>query len=308
MSATVAVVGCGRWGSVHLNNLLEMRQEGLIGRVVACDIAVNDTNPFLDSDAQYNTWQAMCEQERLDLIVLATPNDTHYRLGTTFLGKGIKTLIEKPFAPTEVKAARLVELARLNETVVFSGHLLRHHAGVIRIAQLLQAGTIGKPSSVLYRRTTPRAKPNSMNIYDGLASHGVDLLEHFFPSQFDFSQAETPHQLAKTSNAATFSVPTSDSNLKVTMIGRVEVGWAAVQESRDIVIEGDKGVVSLDFGQNESIDLNGKTVHLGPQFNPLRTQILACLNTHQITPTMGSELCFTVKNMELIKTSTTRHS
>ena len=35
MDTTVAVVGCGRWGSVHLNNLLEMKRIGLIGRVVA---------------------------------------------------------------------------------------------------------------------------------------------------------------------------------------------------------------------------------------------------------------------------------
>ena len=100
MDTTVAVIGCGRWGSVHLNNLLEMKRIGLIGRVVACDLSEKTNQPFLDSDAQYSTWQAMCRSEKLDLIVLATPNNTHYPLGMALLAEGIRTLIEKPFAPT----------------------------------------------------------------------------------------------------------------------------------------------------------------------------------------------------------------
>ena len=58
MSSTVGVVGCGRWGSVHLNNLLEMKRIGLIGRVVACDLTEKTTQSFLNSDARYRTWQA----------------------------------------------------------------------------------------------------------------------------------------------------------------------------------------------------------------------------------------------------------
>jgi len=170
MDATVAVVGCGRWGTVHLNNLLEMKRIGLIGRVVACDLSEKTTQSFLDSDAQYNTWQSMCEHETLDLIVLATPNNTHYPLGMALLDKGIKTLIEKPFAPTSAEATNLLQQAKANQTAVFCGHLLRHHPGVIRMSQVLLEDQIGNPTSILYRRTSLREKPESCLEFSTLTS------------------------------------------------------------------------------------------------------------------------------------------
>lgn len=307
MHTTVAVVGCGRWGSVHLNNLLEMRRDGLIDRVVACDLIMKDTNSFLASDAQYLTWQTMCQHEKLDLIVLATPNDTHYTIGMALLDKGLKTVIEKPFASTLLEATQLVDLARANETVVFSGHLLRHHPGVIRAAQVLAEGQIGKPSSVLYRRTTPRPKPSSTNLYDGLASHGVDTLAYLFPGQFDFSNSNTPHALGQETKAATFEIPALEAESKHAILGRIEVGWGAKHEARDLIIEGDRGAITLDFGQIQSFNLNGTDFQLQAPLNPLRAQILASLGTHQLSLVMGDNLRATVKNMERIKTSTTRY-
>ena len=306
MDATVAVVGCGRWGTVHLNNLLEMKRIGLIGRVVACDLSEKTTQSFLDSDAQYNTWQSMCEHETLDLIVLATPNNTHYPLGMALLDKGIKTLIEKPFAPTSAEATNLLQQAKANQTAVFCGHLLRHHPGVIRMSQILLEDQIGNPTSILYRRTSLREKPESMNILDGLASHGVDLLAYFFPHCFDFSEIKGSQTLPLhvKSTCLEFSTLTSGINPQVT--GRIEVAWEATQECRDIHIKGDNGAISLNFGQHENLQLNGIDIELNPPSNPLSTQILACLACDTMTSKQESDILSTVVNMERVKACTTR--
>lgn len=308
MSSTVGVVGCGRWGSVHLNNLLEMKRIGLIDRVVACDLTEKTTQSFLNSDARYRTWQAMCKSEKLDLIVLATPNNTHYPLGMAFLAENIKTLIEKPFAPTFEEAADLIQQAKANDTVVFCGHLLRHHPGVIRMAQILLEDQIGNPTSILYRRTSLREKPQSMNLLDGLASHGVDLLAYFFPQRFDFSVPSNfqPSTIKAESTLLEFSTNPSRTEPHVT--GWIEVGWGAAQERREIHIKGDKGTTSLDFGQHEQLQLNGINVQLESSSNPLLAQILASLTCDKMTSKQESAILSTVVNMEQVKTCTTRQS
>ena len=308
MDTTVAVVGCGRWGSVHLNNLLEMKRIGLIGRVVACDLSEKTNQPFLDSDAQYSTWQAMCRSEKLDLIVLATPNNTHYPLGMALLAKGIRTLIEKPFAPTSEEATNLIQQAKANETVVFSGHLLRHHPGVIRMSQVLLEDQIGTPTSILYRRTSLREKPQSMNLLDGLASHGVDLLAYFFPQRFDFSVSRDLQPSLPKAKSTLLEFRTRASRTEPHVIGRVEVGWEANQERRDIHIKGDKGAISLDFGQHEHVQLNGIHIQLESSSNPLLAQILASLACDKMTPKQESDILSTVVHMGQVKTHTTRQS
>ena len=308
MDTTVAVVGCGRWGTVHLNNLLEMKRTGLIGRVVACDLSKKTTQPFLDSDAQYSTWQAMCQSEKLDLIVLATPNNTHYSLGMALLAEGIRTLIEKPFAPTYEEAANLIQQAKTNETVVFSGHLLRHHPGVIRMSQILLEDQIGNPTSILYRRTSLREKPQSMNLLDGLASHGVDLLAYFFPHRFDFSASTDLQSSLLKAKSTLLKFRTRPSRNEPRVTGRIEVGWGATQERRDIHIKGDKGAISLDFGQHEHLQMNGINIQLESSSNPLLAQILASLACDKMTPKQESDILSTVVNMGQVKAHATHQS
>ena len=59
MGFTVAVVGCGRWGSVHVASLLDLKQQGMLKRVVACDIVENTVEAVQGVDARYISWQSM---------------------------------------------------------------------------------------------------------------------------------------------------------------------------------------------------------------------------------------------------------
>ncbi len=55
---------------------------------------------------------AACSSDDVDLIVVASPNDTHYRLGRTALEAGKHVVIDKPFALSAAEAGELIALAR----------------------------------------------------------------------------------------------------------------------------------------------------------------------------------------------------
>ena len=57
------------------------------------------------SDRAYGTWQEMLAGERdradrIDLVTVATPNDTHYEITKAFLEAGFHVLCEKPMTMT----------------------------------------------------------------------------------------------------------------------------------------------------------------------------------------------------------------
>ena len=64
----------------------------------------------------YGTWQEMLQAERnhpdrLDLVTVATPNNTHYEISKAFLDSGFDVLCEKPLTTSVADADDLVRVA-----------------------------------------------------------------------------------------------------------------------------------------------------------------------------------------------------
>ncbi len=299
MGVTVAVVGCGRWGSVHVASLLQLKQQGMLKRVVACDPVENAVEAVQGVDARYTSWQSMCEHETPDLIVLATPNDTHTSLGMAFLAKGLHVLIEKPFGASPSEARALLDKAIEKQAAVFSGHLLRHHAGFQHAKHLIEEGAIGQLISATYARCTVRPRPPSTNLIEGLASHGIDGLAYFFPDRFEFSSIKVTRQM-ENQDAATFVIKDEKSTASII------VGWGVERELRSLCVIGTEGKIELDFGQHSTITLNGEVHNLKPSRSPLQTQVLAALNTPHMTPERIKSIFNTAVNVEKVKLTMSR--
>lgn len=299
MGFTVAVVGCGRWGSVHVASLLHLKQQGMIKRVVACDRVEKTVEAVQDVDARYTSWQTMCEHETPDLVVLATPNDTHAPLGMALLTKGLHVLIEKPFGASPSEARVLLDKAIEKHAAVFSGHLLRHHTGFQHAKRLIEEGAIGQLASVTYARCTVRPKPPSTNLIDGLASHGIDGLGYLFPERFEFSSTKVMRQIER-QDAATFVIEDETSTASIV------VGWGLEREQRSLCVIGTEGKIDLDFGQHSTLMLNDEVHNLNPSLPPLQTQVLAALDGLHMTPERTKSMFDTAVNVEKVKLAMSR--
>lgn len=298
MENTVAVIGCGRWGAVHLASLAEMKSSGHIDRVVACDVDEAALNNLKHADATYQSMKEMVAAEQPNLAIIATPNPTHYPLGKALLKDRIDVLIEKPFAPNPEAAADLIQQALDSECTVSSGHLLRYHSGFRAAKQLVLSGEIGTPSHVTYIRKTIRPKPSTMGIVEGLASHGIDALDYFFPQQFELSSC---HVIEQGTDHLCFEVHQPSRIQPSFPKGRIEVAWGAAQEERTLQLIGSKGLVQVDFSQHHTIWLNGKQRRLNDQTTPLIAQIQAALHRKEMSAELNQSLINTVQNVAVVK-------
>lgn len=66
MGVKVGIIGCGRWGTVHLNTLNSLKKIGTVSEIHACDLIPSkevDLTGLIDSFCA--NWQTMVESVRI---------------------------------------------------------------------------------------------------------------------------------------------------------------------------------------------------------------------------------------------------
>ncbi len=122
--------------------------------------------------------------ETIDLVVVATPNETHFDLAQRLLLAGKHCVVDKPFAATSDEAATLISLAREKELLIVPFHNRRFDGDFLTVKALLHKGALGRLVEISSRfdryRPLPRASswkeqqgPMSGLLFD-LGAHLID--------------------------------------------------------------------------------------------------------------------------------------
>ncbi len=126
----------------------------------------------------------LLRDDRVALVVVTTPNATHFELARRSLLAGKHVVVEKPFTNTSDEALELIELARRENRLLTVNHNRRWDGDFLTVQRILQAGMLGRPVEYESRyerfRDQPRegawreeAGPGSGILYD-LGSHLID--------------------------------------------------------------------------------------------------------------------------------------
>lgn len=92
------------------------------------------------------------------LIVIATPNDSHYPLARQCLAAGRDVLVDKPFTTTLEEAVALVEFAKQQGRLLTVYQNRRYDGDFQAIRQLVASGTLGR--IVRFETNYDRFRPN----------------------------------------------------------------------------------------------------------------------------------------------------
>jgi len=99
----------------------------------------------------YNSTEELLADETIDLIVINTPNFTHYDYAKQALNAGKHILVEKPFTATAAEAVEIFELAEKLDKKVFVYQNRRWDSDFTAVKNIISAGTLGKLSEVHFR-------------------------------------------------------------------------------------------------------------------------------------------------------------
>ena len=137
-----AVVGTGFIGVVHVDALRRLGID-VLGVVGSSPERARAKSAAAALPAAYESFEAMLDDNRVDVVHLATPNHLHYEQAKTTLEAGKHVVCEKPLALDASESAELLHLAERSGLVHCTNFNIRFYPQCQQARALLAGGWIG---------------------------------------------------------------------------------------------------------------------------------------------------------------------
>ncbi len=92
----------------------------------------------------HRSLEAMLADDSLGLLVVATPNGTHFAFAREILKAGKNVVIDKPMTMTSLEAAELIGLAMKHKVLLSPFHNRRWDSDFLTVQKLLDEGFLGR--------------------------------------------------------------------------------------------------------------------------------------------------------------------
>ena len=147
------------------------------------------------------TLDEMLSDESLQLIVVATPNDSHFSYAKSCLEAGCHVVVDKPLTPTLAEAQQLVDLAAKRSRLFTVYQDRRWDGAFLTLKKLVESGALGSVAEYEARfdRFRLDAKPNAWREVADFPAAGVlwDLGPHLIDGALVlFGEPETVYAAA----------------------------------------------------------------------------------------------------------------
>ena len=129
------------------------------------------------------TPEAMIADPSIALIVISTPNDSHFPLAEAALNAGKHVVIDKPFTNTVADGERLIALAKEKGLVLSAFHNRRWDGDFLTVQKLLESGRLGDVRLAELR--WDRFRPEVTTLWRDLPEAGSGMLADLGPHLLD---------------------------------------------------------------------------------------------------------------------------
>ncbi len=134
----------------------------------------------------YSSLTEMIKNEKLDAVIISTPNWTHRQLTVEALKAGLKVLCEKPMANTLSDSKAMAEAVRKYKGFLTIGFELKTCPIMLEIKKIVDSGAVGEIKHIHFLQT-PGQKENDWKVSQKLSGgifieklcHQIDTFRHF---------------------------------------------------------------------------------------------------------------------------------
>ena len=193
---TVAIIGVGgRGGYAYGTIIADMPDKFKISAL--CDINTEKLDYFSEKfgvgkEALFTDEVTFFERKRADVLIISTQDKDHVRHAKMAFSLGYDILLEKPITSNRDELEELLALGEATGARTLVGHVLRYAPAYMKIAQLIETGTIGKLVSInaieevgyfhqsqSFVRGYWRREENSTPMILAKCSHDLDLIQYY---------------------------------------------------------------------------------------------------------------------------------
>ncbi len=177
MRMPVAVVGCGYWGPNLIRNFHaspRFRVAAMVdpdpGRLANVQAAF----PGIPASPDFSAALA----KEVELVVLATPPQTHHALGLEALRAGKHLLVEKPMALSSAECRDLNALAASKGLSILVDHTFLFTPAIRYIKRFIDSGDLGELRYIDSTRINLGLFQENVNVLWDLAPHDFAIVDH----------------------------------------------------------------------------------------------------------------------------------
>ncbi|MCS7249854.1 MAG: Gfo/Idh/MocA family oxidoreductase [candidate division WOR-3 bacterium] len=173
----IGIVGFGNWGKKIYQTLKSFSNCEI---VAICDKENLKLNEKIIITDDYHD----LIKRRLDGVIIATPNETHYEIANKFLLSNINLFVEKPLATSYKEALFLINLAQKKNLNLFTGHILLYHPLTWQFKKYLKKFKDNLRLKIIRTNNFLTHKDSKKILYD-FAPHDISLILFLLEKDFD---------------------------------------------------------------------------------------------------------------------------
>ena len=199
---TVAIIGVGgRGGFAYGTVIAEMTDKFEISAL--CDMNTEKLSYFserfgISKEKLFTDEREFFATKRADVLIIATQDKDHVRHATIAFELGYDVLLEKPISDKREEIENLLALQKKHGCKALVCHVLRYAPAYVKIAELIESGTIGRLVSInaieqvgylhhsqSFVRGFWRREENSVPMILAKCSHDLDLIQFYAGASCD---------------------------------------------------------------------------------------------------------------------------
>jgi predicted dehydrogenase len=239
----VGVVGLGKLGTIHLRIYKEIKG---IGKIYLVDIDKEALKSH-PQDQHFSDYHKL--KGKVDLVSLASPTTTHFKIAEFFLKNRIPVLVEKPIAQNSQQAKKLVQLAKKNRTLLFVGHVERYNSAYIAVKKMIK-----NPLFIECHRLNPypHLRALDVSVVLDLMIHDLDIILYLLQDEVKKIQAKGVKVLSSSEDIANARI-----EFKNGCVANITSSRISSKKERKIRIFMPNCYISLDYAQ-QSVEIYRK--------------------------------------------------
>jgi predicted dehydrogenase len=186
----VGVIGLGYWGPNLVRNFYKHPETAV---KALCDLdekrVARIKMQYKDIPVGTADYRELLKSD-VELVAIATPPETHYKLAKEALLAEKHILVEKPFTKTSAEAEELINIAERKNLKIFVDHTFVFHPVVRKMREILSKGGLGEIYYFDSERVNLGLLQTGVNVVWDLAVHDFSIISYLFPD-LNFVKVQT---------------------------------------------------------------------------------------------------------------------
>ena len=238
----VAVIGTGYWGPNLIRNF---HASDAVDGVVACDIdearLAKMRKAFYGIETSTDHDEIISRPD-IDIVVIATPVNTHHAIAKKALLAGKHCFIEKPMTSSVAEADELIDIAESKNLKLFVDHTFIYTGAVRKMKEIVTSGRLGDIYYFDSVRVNLGLFQHDVNVIWDLAPHDLSICHYLLDQQPIGVSAVGSCHVGNDLEDIAYLTLEFENNL----IAHFHVNWLAPMKIRKTLIGGTKSMIVYD--------------------------------------------------------------